>query len=326
MNKLFNLKKSKINSEKIPNVPETEKKADIKKYVDQEGLTIKKLETGLWFVKNFKYFNYLFYGALILISIVTWPWFIYSFGHYVIVGMKDDNKLITDLIATEVNHEAVLSQKALPLQFGSLKSIKLSGNSYDFYINVTNPNEKHSAKFSYYIQTGDAKTGDGENFILPGDNKYLLILAQQLERSPINAEFYIDKINFERIIPKKYSDWQMFKNERMDFIINDKIFNPAKATILSEKLNLSELSFSASNNSAYNYYEVNFTILLKGITGIAGVNKYKAINFYSGETKNVNTTWPGSLGAIKEIEIIPEIDITNEDNYINFEGGAGEEK
>jgi len=326
MNKLFKLKKSNKNQGNISNIPRTEKKADIKKYVDREGLTMKKLETGLWFVKNIKYFNYLFYGALILISVITWPWFIYSFGHYVVKGMKDDNKLVVDLIATEVSYEAILSQKALPLQFGSLKSIKASNNSYDFYIKTTNPNQKHLAKFSYYIQIGNEKIGYGENFILPRDSKYLLILAKQLNSRPVNAEFYISQINFDRIIPKKYSDWETFKNERLNFIVEDKIFNPAKATILSEKLNLNELIFSAVNNTAYNYYEVNFVILLKSITGIAGVNEYKAINFYSGETKNVNVTWPGNLGAIKEIEIIPEIDITNESNYINFEGGAGEEK
>ena len=339
MNKIFKFKKSNKKTDENPDVLNDEKarldktqkiynknKADIKKYVDQEGITIKKLETGLWFVSNIKFFNYIFHGALIVISVITWSWFIYSFGHYVIKGMKDDNTLAYELVNSDINHDATLSQKAFPLQFGSLETLKSSGNIYDFYIKVTNPNDKHLIKFSYYIKTGDVIIGQGENFIFPLDSKYILVLAEELNFRPVGAELFIEKISYERIIPRKYKDWDYFSTERLNIIVEDKVFNPAKTTILTEKLNLNELTFRVTNKTAYNYYEVNFIILLKGITDIVGVSKYTVIDFYSNDTNEINVTWPGNIGKVNDIEIIPEIDITDENNYINFEGGTGEEK
>ena len=36
--------------------------------------------------------------------------------------------------------------------------------------------------------------------------------------------------------------------------------------------------------------------------------------------------WPGYLGRVNDVVIYPEVNILDDDNYLNFEGGTGEKK
>lgn len=104
-------------------------------------------------------------------------------------------------------------------------------------------------------------------------------------------------------------------------ILTDEVdFTPAKESSLTEKLALNNLSFQIENNSAFNYYRVNYAILLYGRKDIIGVNNYLSDRLLSGETRQADVTWTGRMDQVKNIVIIPEIDIFRDDIYIEFEG------
>ena len=122
------------------------------RYKDLEGVTLKKLKIGLWFVENRKNFLYILYGSLILISIITWPIFIYNFGYYVVKGMKEDGIVVNDLIkTTPLNHNVALSMSAQSLQHGQVKVVGLKDKKYDLAVEVKNPNDYFWCHFDYYF-------------------------------------------------------------------------------------------------------------------------------------------------------------------------------
>jgi hypothetical protein len=310
----FKKKINKVNKGAISD--QKKKKINIHQYQDLEGLTVTKLQFSLWLAKNKRNFLYIFYGLLFLIAIVTWPLFIYTFGSYLISGMKEDARLLNELgqpISTL--HTVVLSQAAKPLKYGHWQSLKIGPGKYDFVMKISNPNQWYAAQFDYYIILNKKIYGRQHGFILPGETKYLAILGQKIKNLSA-VRFVISDLTWERINKHIYPDWRAFYQQRVNFTIYDKKFIPAQATILSEKLNLNELSFKIKNNSAYSYWQVNLVILLRDrLNKIIGVNKYRLDNFFSEETREINVTWTGRLKPVKEIEVIPEVNILDKKVY-----------
>jgi hypothetical protein len=307
--------------------PDERKEVDIEKYEDPEGLTIKKMELGLWLVEHRRQLLRVPVILLVLISVVTWIYAIYGFGRYLIRGMKEDRQLAYELVQSYLpGHDFFLSRSARALQYQAVQTIKAEEGKYDFVVMISNPNNNYWVEFNYFFQIGDFKFGQADSFILPGETKYLTALGREFNQQPTGAKFYINNIHWARINLHKYPDWQKYRNEHLDIAINDVKFTPAKATILTEKLNLNDLHFKVTNNTAYNYWEVYFHILLFRQNKIIGFNKYTINNFMSGQEYEVDVTWLGIFGPVDDTIIIPEINITRDDIYIKFQGEMEEEK
>ena len=85
--------------------------------------------------------------------------------------------------------------------------------------------------------------------------------------------------------------------------------------------------FKTVNNTDYNFWEVDFIILLFSRNRIVGVNKYVLDKFLSGQTRQISATWPGKLsGAINYAAVNPEVNVMRPDIYMEYDGGVGEKK
>ena len=104
----------------------------------------------------------------------------------------------------------------------------------------------------------------------------------------------------------------------MRFSITEKTFTPAYKTILSEKININKLAFKIKNQSVYNYQKVNLNILLFDKNKIIGVTTYVLTDIMSDEERNIDFSWPGNFNRVNKIEIIPETNIIDKKNYLNF--------
>ncbi|MCK5061149.1 hypothetical protein KAR28_01205 [Candidatus Parcubacteria bacterium] len=320
-----NIKAKKGNSAPLPIMPpEPIKSADkskvnIGRYKDPEGLSVGKLETGLWFLKHRKKFLYALYAFLITTSVVSWSIFIYSFGHYVLIGMVEDSKMLDDL--TRFNNAIpiiLLRQKAQPILAQTPIILMGAGAKTDFVTKIINPNLTHWAEFQYVYKDSNGNIiAEHKNFILPNESKHLLSLGHDGLGSKPDIKFEFSDISWGRVTAHDYPDWEAYMDEHLNIEISDKKFTPAMSTILTESLSLNEVSFTAKNLTAYNYYDVNFIILLSDNTRITSANQYLLENFLSGESRDIVLTWPGRLGRIRYIDIVGEINITDEQVYVS---------
>ena len=302
-------------------------KIDIKQYRDLEGISLNKLQVALWFLANKKNFYYVLIGILSLIIILTWPRFIYTYGYYILKGMKDDKNLTGSLTDQTVNlHQLVLSQAPHELIGGAPAALGTLSSQQDFYTTVYNPNPDFYCQFDYSFNDGDQVFGSGQNYILPGDNKYILALGQDENINPAGLRFNIDKQSCTRITKHDYEDWNKFRTEHFGFSVNDIEFVPAQTTILSEKLSLNQLSFTVTNTTAYNFYTVDLVILLKSANRIIAVDQTRLDRFLGEETRTVDMTWPGHFGSVSDVEVIPAVNITDPSAYMKIDLGPGESK
>jgi len=299
----------------------------IKDYKDTSGLSTRKLNFGLWIASNRKKFRQALIVFLSLIILFSWTYSIYNFAYYVFKGIDEDNKMIAEMLEVNaINHEYIERMSARDLIISPVNILKSGQDKYDFLTKVENPNSNRAGKFRYCLVEEEEKIACDENFIMPGENKYLLILAQELKNRPRNLKLKFENIGWQRINLHKYPDWNKFYDEHLNISVSNIIFKNAYASGLSEKLNFNNLEFKSINNTPYNYWAVDFSILFYSGNSIVGANKYSAEEFMSQETKNIQMSWAGNLSGVTRTEIIPEINILKDDIYIKYEGGIGEEK
>ena len=293
------------------------RKADVERYKDLEGITIKKLNIGLWLVEHRIFIINLFYGFLASIGIVTWGYFLFSFGGYLIVGMRNDDKDIAQIVTgASIDHEIVVRQSPKNLKFGNVKVIKSSGDKYDFLMEITNINEQHWGKFEYYFTASGKNIGHASGFILPKETKYFYLLGEELKQEPSGVEFKIDDVKWSRISSADYPDWNKFYADHTRIEISDAEFVSESLSELTEKVDLNLLRFKVKNNTAYSYWEVTLGVRLMNRNTIIGAEKIVLNSLTAGETRDIEMTWPGKLSKVSEILIVPEVNIIDESVYI----------
>lgn len=309
------------------NNQETNQETNIETYQDLSGLTTKKLNFGLWYLDNKKKLRSILIVLLIAISAISWSYTLFNFAYYYAKGVFEDENTIAILAQPNlIEHDYLAEKSAKDLSLSSVNSFKTDSSTYDLYIEMQNPNQKYIANFEYcFVELGKELDCD-KDFILPNSKKYLMALNQEINGSSQNVQFVVKEMSWKRVDKHEIPDWDEFETDHLSIKINDIKFTPAATSGLSEKVNLNSLSFLAKNNTPYNYWETVLNILLYRSGSIVGINQYTIEEFMSGDEKEISLNWPGNLGRISNVDVIVDIDVMNDDNYIEYEGGIGEEK
>lgn len=288
----------------------------VNQYRDTGGLSTRQLDVGLWYVRNKKKFFVILVIALILIATGTISYSLYQFSSYLIVGIPQDNQTYLDLTsATSLATSKV--NVGNNISYSEVKMLPNQNNTIDLVAAVTNSNPRLLIRLKYAFVVGDKKYGEAEDFVLPGDTKYLMSLNQTISASSL-ANLMIEQTNFIRLDRHKVSDWDQYRSLHFNFLIQNAKFTPGTESGLSEKISLGQLDFKISNNSAFGYKVVPLAILLKSQGQIIAVNRYVINNFRSGEEKVIQLSWPGRVSSVNEVEVLPDINVLDDTIYLNY--------
>lgn len=317
-----------VTADKVDEEFEKNKKINLDRYRDPGGLTVKKMDIGLWFVRNRKHFIFIFMIVMAMIGAVTWGRFFYVYGSYVIVGMKYDEQLSRGIVEnTVVGHDFFKQRAPKNIELGTIRMVKGANDKYDFLVEARNPNDNYWAEIESHISVAGKDLAYEKNFILPNETKQILITGKELDNFSRSVKFVKDKTLWHRINKHKYPNWKYFSQEHLDIELTNIEFTPADKTVITEKVPLNNLNFTVKNKTAYNYRGINMNIIIYGVNNqILILDEYALNTFMSGETRTISITLPGDYPVVGKIDVIPEINITRDDIYIKFDGGSGEIK
>lgn len=286
---------------------------NINNYKDAGGQTMKKLGFGFWFVKNRRNIFVAFIGVLIFISLIFYSKFFYNLYDY-IKHIPEERRAAQELSSISVTSNP--DRAATPLKTGLVNSFFNNG-SYDFVATIKNPNNNFFAFVSYCFVDGDLELSCSSVTILPEENKYLISLANKLEKRPSSLKLVLKNISWNRVDFKKYGDWKQYYLERSNFAISDINFSSSAGNSLSLP-GSSNISFEIKNNTAFNYWELPLSIVLFNGNNVVGVNTYVIYEFMSLKTKLIHFSWPDSISNVTRTEVIPNLNILDTDNYIQY--------
>ena len=168
-----------------------------------------------------------------------------------------------------------------------------------------------SVRFDYTIGIGQEVERFPDGFLLPGEERPL---ARTIRGAPAGtAVFNIDAVSWRRVSRREIPDFAVWRNEHLNFEVTNAEFLPA---IIQGKGSVSRARFTIANQTAYGYVAPKFLVLLYRGTRLAGIQSTILDQFKSGETRAVEVSWIDGLGAVSNIEVIPEIDILNPEVYL----------
>ncbi|MBN2884761.1 hypothetical protein JXE04_02450 [Patescibacteria group bacterium] len=296
----------------------TKKELDLNKYEDLEGITLNKMNFGLWLSLNRKRIWRIVTILLIVVSALMFIYSTYNYIYYFLYGRQADKDLASEITSNQLD-TAVYRENNTPqdLEVGAVLIFSVQGK-YDILVPLNNINTKHSGSFDFCLQdSGGVDLICDHSFILPDSKKYLIIVGKEFAARPQSLKMVVKNIFWQRLNAHNIPDWNEYKNNYLNLTISDLKYT-APDTLSKNPFH--SLSFKATNFSPYHFSKLPLDIILHNGALISGVNVYNLDNFLSGEQRELNFSWPAAGERVSRVEILPDVNILDARVYLPYQG------
>jgi len=245
-------------------------------------------------------------GALLLILIGYSVW---NFTAWVI-GLSSEDEMLKQLVSTTVE-TAAYNQRHAPLAIttGDPQALPGGNGTYDLVASVKNSNSDWAVLKLTYVFSVDGQQFSGESFLLPNEDKYLVIPQVSLTSLPTSISLELLDFSWRRIKSTDSYAWPNFKvtNERLKQV---------SSTQEAKTVN-TDLSFILTNASAYGYSQVPVTVLLFRNDSLVALGRQVVDSLVAGDSKDMDYYWPGQAIYADRMEVKPEVDIFDKSHLLN---------
>lgn len=272
--------------------------------MDNGDLTNKELEAAIWYVKHKVVLRRIVMAVVFALATATWAYTLLGISRD-FLGFGQRRTLEQQLTQMPVGE----SSKPVDLELGSVEILS-AGEFTDLVVRVRNPNAQWSAQFSYTIGLGDQVRDEPAGFLLPGEDRpFVGTFRARSSGQPI---FNIGKVSWRRIDAHAIADFEAYKTERLNFTYEAVEFLP----LVEGAGTVSRARFTLVNKTAYSYHEPRFIVLLYRGSKLVGAQRTIVDKLLSGEKRKVEVSWFDRIGAVSNIEVVPEIDVLNSAEYL----------
>jgi hypothetical protein len=87
---------------------------------------------------------------------------------------------------------------------------------------------------------------------------------------------------------------------------------------VGEKISVNRVTFDITNQSAFNFANVNFILLVISNNQTVALNQVSSGNFLSGKTLSLESTFFQKLPNIDKVQVIPEVNILNPSVFLKY--------
>jgi len=291
---------------------------DLKKYKDLDGLTLQKINFGLWLSLHRRKIMRFVIIFLVAVAAVSFIYSIYNYLFYFLYGRQADTDLAQSLTETQIDNQAYREANSpQALVTGEVLVFAVRGK-YDFLVSIKNPNLKHFSNFQYCLENaqGERLVCDS-SFILPDSEKYLSILGKEFDQDPGSLYFVATNLFWQRLNAHDIPDWPAYHQLHSNFQISDLKYSAPDA---GSKNPFHSLNFTIKNNTAYHFSSLPLDIILWNGNRIVGVNSYQLDNLLSAENRNVSLSWPAAGEKVTRAEILTDLNILDKGVYLPYRG------
>ncbi len=281
------------------------------------NMSEKQLGFAYWFVVHKILLKKIALGVFIAFDAVFLLYGLYGFVDYFLITGPKEKQMLAQLPKTLVNYQSVRREAAAGLEILSAHLVPSSGK-YDLVAKLRNPNDKRRANFDYYFLVEGRPTILRTGSILPKEDKFILELAylpaqEGGAQSPKSLSFAIDKVRWQKIDPHQIPNYENWKKLHFNFPISDIIFNSA---VKVDTKTFSQANFKVKNLSAFDFWQIDFKIILYRGPVIAGANFVHTEQFRAADSRNLGVTWYEPVPGVTKIEVYPEVNIFDDSVYM----------
>lgn len=273
---------------------------------------------SLWWVNNKEKLKKIAYGLVIAVEAVFMSFILWTMIDSFLISYEREQRAVGEMVAfgqQELNAYTV-ARAAKPLEYGGVSVLATGSGRYDLYISVNNSNPEWWADIVYKFTSASWETEEQRGFILPGEEKPIIVFAQSSESVPRSVSFEMLEVNWHRVDRHAVGPYETWYQDRMSFDIRD--ITVLKDVEIDTKM-IGRVSFTIENRGAYSFYDPDFIILLKRGASVVGVNSITLSSLEAGEIQNVAVNWFDPMPSSSKVEILPNINLFDDNIYKTLE-------
>jgi len=276
----------------------------------QRGLLLK---ISYWYVTNKVLLRRILIGVLIGFGAIFWLYTIWGILDIYVISYSKTKEMFNELVTNRVRtQEWIAAHAPRQIQTESVRVFTTDGK-YDFLTQITNSSPYYWAEIDYVFTFSGGETEERRGFILPNQEKWLAYLGYEADSRPGNAKLNITNVSWHLVDAHEVPNYEEWLLEHLNLSITDVEHT---TDVVLEKDVVAKTKFTVQNLSAYGYYRIGFYVIAyRGATPSA-VNYVSLDQLRTGETRAVEVSWFDSLGQVSKIEVEPEVNIFDEDNYL----------
>ncbi|MBI4713716.1 hypothetical protein HY771_00805 [Candidatus Uhrbacteria bacterium] len=196
-----------------------------------------------------------------------------------------------------------------PLLQENVRVFPIGDSRYDFYSELTNPNNDWWLEFQYQFLFNSGETEPEIGFLLPGQQKPVISLAVISQTQIQTAELKLTDLVWHRVDHKIIPDYSTWQEDRLRIEVSDITFSKETGA-----------TFTVFNNTAFSYFDPVFYVILKRGSAVVGVSRASVASLKAGERQEISLAWFGTLPSVGEVEVQPDVHLFNPDIYQRLEG------
>ncbi len=248
---------------------------------------------------------------------------IWTFADAYLVSYADETQATLEMVAygqTDLRSFS-LSNAAKDLKTSTAIAVPSVEGKFDFYTTVTNPNNDWWAEFSYSFSSTAGETEPQHAYALPGVEKPLVAYATVSSATPRSVSLEITDLVWHRIDHHDTGDVAVWTGDRLQMQVNDPVFD----RIEIEGETIGRVTFSLTNNSAFSYYDPTITVMLTRGPAVVGVTGTVLHSIDAGETQDISLNWFGTIPAVTQVEVFPDVNPFDIASYKPLQGESTED-
>ncbi|MBU1039375.1 hypothetical protein KKC17_04110 [Patescibacteria group bacterium] len=274
-----------------------------------DELNNQQLKLGYWYIKHKETLQAGIFGVVgagLVLLLVYAGWQITS----LLLNWKNEELMLKQLVESRVETYDY-NQRHAPeeIAVGYKAAVPAGVGRYDLVVAIRNNNANWAiTDFSYSLLV-EGQEFKGTNFLLPQEDKYLIIPQVELKYRPSQFDLEITNLSWRRIRENNSYAWSNFsvKNEKFEQLFAE---GDGQAS--------SSLKFSLMNLSAYGYLQVPVNAILLRGNEVVAVARQILPELISGQTKEMEFYWPGQVIYADKLLIKPEVNIFRSDSILTF--------
>jgi hypothetical protein len=282
----------------------------------EDQLTEKKLNWGYWWVTNKLKVRKVFIVVLTVVDFALIGNFVFAYADWFFGSGVVERQQIAQLTVPATDYAFFRSKNApVELSVNSTNVVSSGDGKFDIVSQVNNPNQLWWADFDYSFALQGGRTDTQRGYILPNSTHSLAALGVPADTSLVGASLLIENLTWHRVNQRfTRPDYVSWAGSRLAGIaVSDPVFVPP---LPDDAIPAYRVRFRVTNGTAFGYYKVGFFLTLVSGGQVVGVSKVTISELRAGTSRDVEATWFSDLPSVSGIEVMPEVNIFDERNYI----------
>lgn len=284
-------------------------------YTDPTGdLPNWQLKAGSWYVRHKRTLRHIVIGVLASWSAITLGAGIYGWGRFLFVDYTRTQSLLAHLSVPQFDARAlhdILGPR--PVEIVEVDGFPGTQGGYDLIARVRNPNAAWLADVEYRFAYGRGGSESAHAILPPGQESIIVAAGQETDALPSDARVTLERVSWKRIDPHKIANPAEYAAKRLRFSADNVVFAAAD---IRKGLAIHSISFNATNDGTYDYWDARFWAVFESGGTAVGVAPVSLAEFRRGQSRSVRI---GSLAdrlRVDDVVLYPRINPFDENEFI----------